>query len=69
MPRSGEEALAMARGNEEARATGEQVLRERLVGQSAQRDDRQVAGALYAGEEVDAIHELSEAGLLDGFFA
>jgi hypothetical protein len=49
--------------------TGETVLRERLRWQCAQRDDQQVAQALYAGEEVDALHELSEAGLLDGFFA
>lgn len=45
------------------------VLRERLMWQAAARDDRQVAAALYAGEEVDGLHELSEAGLLDGFFA
>jgi hypothetical protein len=43
------------------------VVRERLVWQAATRDDAQVAQALHAGEEVDAIHELSEAGLLDGF--
>jgi len=54
---------------EQARPSGDTVLRARLRWQSAQRDDQQVAQALYAGEEVDALHELSEAGLLDGFFS
>jgi hypothetical protein len=54
---------------EQTTAQRETVLRERLHWQSAQRDDQQVAQALFAGEEVDALHELSEAGLLDGFFA
>src|SRR5947209_3406476 len=31
-------------------------------------DDGRVAQALYAGEEIEEIHELSEAGLLDEFF-
>jgi hypothetical protein len=44
------------------------VVRERLAWQAATRDDQRVAQALHAGEEVDAVHELSEAGLLDGFF-
>jgi len=44
------------------------VVRERLVWQAATRDDARVARALHAGEDVDAIHELSEAGLLAGFF-
>jgi hypothetical protein len=35
----------------------------------ARRDDKRVAQALYAGEEIEEIHELSEAGLLDEFFA
>lgn len=59
----------MARGEQQTTAKGETVLRERLRWQSAQRDDQQVAQALYQGAEVDALHELSEAGLLDGFFA
>jgi hypothetical protein len=54
---------------EQATPGGETVVRERLRWRSAQRDDQQVAQALYQGEEVDALHELSEAGLLDGFFA
>jgi hypothetical protein len=34
----------------------------------AWRDDARVAQALYAGEEIEEMHELSEAGLLDEFF-
>lgn len=34
------------------------VVRERLLWQTATRDDRRVAQALHAGEEVDALHEL-----------
>ncbi len=40
----------------------------RLSWQLARRDDEQVAQALYAGEEIEEMHELSEAGLLDEFF-
>ena len=40
----------------------------RLSWQLALRDDAQVAQALYAGEEIEELHELSEAGLLDEFF-
>jgi hypothetical protein len=42
---------------------------ERLSWQLARRDDRGVAQALYVGEELEEMHELSEAGLLDEFFA
>jgi hypothetical protein len=42
---------------------------ERLDWQVARRDDVRVAQALYAGEEIEEMHELSEAGLLDEFFA
>jgi hypothetical protein len=42
---------------------------ERLDWQVARRDDAQVAQALYGGEEIEEMHELSEAGLLDEFFA
>ena len=45
------------------RATG------RLGGQTAQRDNQRVAQAVHDGEELDAVRELSEAGLLDEFFA
>ena len=37
--------------------------------QTARRDDQRVAQAVHDGEELDAVHELSEAGLLDEFFA
>jgi hypothetical protein len=40
----------------------------RLSWQFALRDDTQVAQAVYAGEEIEELHELSEAGLLDEFF-
>src|SRR5579871_1180460 len=52
--------------DESTQAAG--VVQERLLWQAATRDDTRVARALHAGEEVDALHELSEAGLLDGFF-
>jgi hypothetical protein len=45
------------------------AVQERLSWQLARRDDRRVAQALYAGEELEEMHELSEAGLLDEFFA
>lgn len=41
---------------------------ERLSWRLAWRDDKRVAQALYAGEELEEMHELSEAGLLDEFF-
>ncbi len=44
------------------------AVMERLNWQLAWRDDRRVAQALYAGEEIEEMHELSEAGLLDEFF-
>jgi hypothetical protein len=44
------------------------VVLERLSWQLATRDDERVAQALYAGEEIGEMHELSEAGLLDEFF-
>ena len=44
------------------------AVMERLKWQLAWRDDRRVAQALYAGEEIEEMHELSEAGLLDEFF-
>src|SRR5437763_4389004 len=45
------------------------AIMERLNWQLAWRDDGRVAQALYAGEEIEEMHELSEAGLLDEFFA
>ena len=44
------------------------AVMQRLSWQLACRDDRRVAQALYAGEEIEEMHELSEAGLLDEFF-
>jgi hypothetical protein len=44
------------------------VVLERLGWQTACRDDKAVAAALHAGQEIDAMYELSEAGLLDEFF-
>jgi hypothetical protein len=54
---------------EEEKAGAPSVIQERLAWQVARRDDRQVAQALYAGEEIEEMHELREAGLLDEFFA
>lgn len=55
------------------RTDGVDTVRERAIGrldwQTAQRDDQRVAQAIHDGEELDAVHELSEAGLLDEFFA
>src|ERR1700693_915283 len=44
------------------------VVQDRLHWQIAGRDDTQVAQALYAGETIDEMHQLSDAGLLDEFF-
>jgi Transposase DDE domain len=41
---------------------------ERLSWQLAYRDDGRVGQALYGGAEIEEMHELSEAGLLDEFF-
>jgi hypothetical protein len=54
----------MSQGDEKASA-----IQERLAWQVARRDDVRVAQALSAGEEIEEMHELSEAGLLDEFFA
>ncbi len=44
------------------------AVMERLNWQLAWRDDERVAQALYQGDEIEEMHELSEAGLLDEFF-
>ncbi len=44
------------------------VVQERLHWQAAEREDVKVAQALYAGETIDEMHDLSDAGLLDEFF-
>src|SRR5579859_3973232 len=45
------------------------MVQERLNWKIACRDDAKVAQGLYAGEEIEEMHELSDAGLLDDFFA
>jgi DDE family transposase len=44
------------------------VIQERLNWRVAWRDDAKVAEGLYAGEAIEEMHELSDAGLLDEFF-
>src|SRR5437016_7894771 len=44
------------------------VVQERLNWQVAYRDDTKVAQALYAGEPIEEMHHLSDAGMLDEFF-
>src|SRR5205807_8052074 len=44
------------------------VVQERLNWQVAWRDDTKVGQALYAGEPIEEMHQLSDAGLLDEFF-
>ncbi len=57
-----------AAGEEKDKPEEPRAVQERLAWQLARRDDAKVAQALYAGEEVEESHELSEAGLLDEFF-
>lgn len=58
-------------GSEDAQARQDEpsAVQERLAWQLAWRDDAEVAQRIYAGEEIGELHELSEAGLLDEFFA
>src|SRR5437588_2519927 len=49
-------------------AEGPSLIQERLNWKLAYRDDAKVAQGLYAGEEIEEMHELSDAGLLDEFF-
>ncbi len=44
------------------------VIQDRLNWKLAWRDDVKVAQGLYAGEAIEEMHELSDAGLLDEFF-
>jgi hypothetical protein len=58
---------------ESKQKTGEQsketsMVQERLNWKLAYRDDAKVAQGLYAGEAIEEMHELSDAGLLDEFF-
>ncbi len=48
-------------------AEGPSVIQERLNWKVAWRDDAQVAQGLYAGEAIEEMHELSDAGVLDEF--
>ncbi len=57
------------RAVEKAREGETSVVQERLNWKLAQRDDARVAQGLYTGEEIEEMHELSDAGLLDEFFA
>jgi hypothetical protein len=49
-------------------AEGPSVIQERLNWKVACRDDAKVAQGLYAGEAIEEMHELSDAGVLDEFF-
>ena len=44
------------------------IVQERLNWKLACRDDAKIAQGLYAGEAIEEMHELSDAGLLDEFF-
>ncbi len=55
-----------AQRDEQAEETS--VVQERLNRRLAWRDDTKVAQGLYAGEAIEEMHELSDAGLLDEFF-
>ena len=56
------------RGATEGEQSQPSAVLERLSWQLARRDDQRVAQGLYAGEAIEEMHELSEAGLLDEFF-
>ena len=61
----------MSKGAKQARGEEQNppgTVMERLNWQLAWRDDGRVVQGLYAGEEIEEMHELSEAGLLDEFF-
>src|SRR5438874_12154912 len=61
----------MSKGAEQERSEEQSppsAVMERLNWRVARRDDGRVAQALYAGEEIEEMHELSDAGLLDEFF-
>src|SRR5437660_7227734 len=52
----------------DTQAEAASVVQERLNWRVACRDDAKVAQELYAGEGIEEMHELSDAGLLDEFF-
>jgi Transposase DDE domain len=53
---------------QDEQAEGPSVIQERLNWRVAWRDDSKVAEGLYAGEAIEEMHELSDAGVLDEFF-
>src|SRR5216684_1546040 len=53
---------------QDEQAEGPSVIQERLNWKLAWRDDAKVAEGLYAGEAIEEMHELSDAGVLDEFF-
>src|SRR5260370_12559245 len=53
---------------QDEQAEGPSVIQERLNWKVAWRDDAKVAEGLYAGEAIEEMHELSDAGVLDEFF-
>src|SRR2546423_15659761 len=56
------------RASKEAKPENEpSAVMTRLSWQLALRDDAQVAQGLYGGAEIEEMHQLSEAGLLDEF--
>src|SRR5438105_2374797 len=57
------------KGGREGEPSQASAVQERLSWQLATRDDQRVAQGLYSGEAIEEMHELSEAGLLDEFFA
>jgi len=52
----------------QTRDEARRVVVSRLDWRSAQRDDQAVAQAIHAGESMDGIYNLDEAGLLDAFY-
>jgi hypothetical protein len=61
----------MSDNEKQAEQAGESetsLVQERLNWKLAQRDDARVAQKLYAGEGIEEMHQLSDAGLLDEFF-
>ncbi len=53
---------------QQTRVSMRRVAVSRLDWRSAQRDDQAVARAIHAGESIDTIYNLDEAGLLDEFY-
>ncbi len=53
---------------QQTRAGTRRMAASRLDWRSARRDDQAVARAIHAGEEIDALYNLDEAGLLDAFY-